>query len=668
MAEAGAQTRQYAVQLAGAGGTITGSLRVTPAGMQWKSKEGGKTVTVLKADVQGLHWTNVGRSCMLIVGAKAKGQDTPKSYIFTGFRATDADSLRTAAKELYERDVQVGEISITGRNWGALKIDGASLRYHVDDKLAIALNLPDVSQVQLNNKTDVMVEFPQDDTAGNDDALMDMTFFIPATNEDLGDPADMDEDGPAKVVYSSVKEIADIDEGEANAVASFGEVSVIVPRGKFTVEMHMGLIKLLGQAQDFVIRYNSIARCFVLPKAQTPHTIVAISLDPPIRKGQTYYQHILLQFPSDEEVEVPELNLTPEQFEQKNKKCGGKLEKSYSGLAFDVFAKLMRGLAGAKLTRPGKFRTAQDDAYAVRCSYKADDGYLYPLERAFFYVHKPPMLIPHDDISSVMFERKGEGVSTKTFDLTVITKQDAEHQFRGIAREEWHNLLEFIQAKKLKIGNLREAQAGPGGARGTMATLQAMEGDVDHAAELFRTDDLESEDDEDFDAGEEGEPSDDDDSSLSEGGDEEPGEPKEKKEKKKKKRPVKEAEEEAPKKKKRAKKDPNAPKRNMSAYLYYSAEMRDKLDVEKPGLSLTEKAKLIGARWKELKPEDKEPYEDKARKDKERYEAEMQEYRAGTFKPAGATADGDTKVKEEPADAPQVKPEEPAEEEEKPAV
>ena len=49
------------------------------------------------------------------------------------------------------------------------------------------------------------------------------------------------------------------------------------------------------QTQDFKIRYTPIQRLFILPKANTPHTLVVLSLDPPIRKGQTYYTHMLCQ-------------------------------------------------------------------------------------------------------------------------------------------------------------------------------------------------------------------------------------------------------------------------------------------------------------------------------------------------------------------------------------
>ena len=50
--------------------------------------------------------------------------------------------------------------------------------------------------------------------------------------------------------------------------------------------------------------------------------------------------------------------------------CGGKLQRTLEGPAYDCFAKALRGLAAAKLTKPGSFRTADQSGYAVRCSYK----------------------------------------------------------------------------------------------------------------------------------------------------------------------------------------------------------------------------------------------------------------------------------------------------------
>lgn len=75
------------------------------------------------------------------------------------------------------------------------------------------------------------------------------------------------------------------------------------------------------QAQDYRIQYDSIVRLFVLPKSNVPQTLVVISLDPPIRKGQTYYPHILCQFNNDDELNI-ELDITEEQLEAKNEKVG----------------------------------------------------------------------------------------------------------------------------------------------------------------------------------------------------------------------------------------------------------------------------------------------------------------------------------------------------------
>jgi len=79
------------------------------------------------------------------------------------------------------------------------------------------------------------------------------------------------------------------------------------------------------------------------------------------------------------------------------------------------------------------------------------------------------------------------------------------------------------------------------------------------------------------------------------------------------------------------KKDPNAPKRAMSAYLLYTQEQRPfvKADMEKSGekVKVTEIMKALAAKWKALTEREKEPYEKKAKAEKERYEIEMKSYR-----------------------------------------
>ena len=51
--------------------------------------------------------------------------------------------------------------------------------------------------------------------------------------------------------------------------------------------------------------------------------------------------------------------------------------------------------------------------------------------------------------------------------------------------------------------------------------------------------------------------------------------------------------------------DPNAPKRPCSAYIYFCAEMRPKLREEQPDLSMANRSKYIGKVWASLEAEKK---------------------------------------------------------------
>ncbi|TNY24060.1 high mobility group box domain-containing protein [Rhodotorula diobovata] len=74
------------------------------------------------------------------------------------------------------------------------------------------------------------------------------------------------------------------------------------------------------------------------------------------------------------------------------------------------------------------------------------------------------------------------------------------------------------------------------------------------------------------------------------------------------------------------KKDPNAPKRPLSAYMHFSQDMRSVVKEENPDVTFGEIGKLLGVKWKEATENDKKPYEEKAKADKERYEKEKAAY------------------------------------------
>ncbi|KAI8375027.1 high mobility group box domain-containing protein [Choanephora cucurbitarum] len=75
-------------------------------------------------------------------------------------------------------------------------------------------------------------------------------------------------------------------------------------------------------------------------------------------------------------------------------------------------------------------------------------------------------------------------------------------------------------------------------------------------------------------------------------------------------------------KKRRAKKDPSAPKRSLSAYMFFSQEWRDTIKKENPEASFGQIGKLLGEKWKSMDDEEKKPYIEMAEADKKRYESE----------------------------------------------
>lgn len=651
-------THQFGnIALGGRSGTSQGQLKITAAGFFWKKTGAGagKTVELPIKDIEKFIWTKVARGCQL--GVKGNSGATTN---FTGFRDQDLDQIRQVT-DTHDKPIEEKELSMSGRNWGDAVIDGSTLVFNVAGKPAFRIPLTDVGQVQ-KGRDDVMLEFPADDTAGGDqeDALFEMSFHVPKENDRFGGE---ETTSAAEVLHDQIVQFTDAGAATGSAVVTFDTMSLLAPRGRFDVEMYLSSLKLTGQAQDYRIQYDSIVRLFVLPKSNVPQTLVVISLDPPIRKGQTYYPHILCQFNNDEEMNV-ELEITEEQLEAKNEKCGGKLQQSLSGSAVDVFSKTLRGLAATKLTKPSAFRTADGAGYAVRCSYKADDGYLYPLERAFFYVQKPPTLLVHDEIESVEFLRQGGGMlaaSAKTFDLSIRMQADQEYQFRGIQKSEWNNLFNFIQAKRLRIENVAEAEMGPSGAVRPALDIDLGE-DIDTGMASMKAAgelDEDSEEDLDFDMksadDDEGEPSDESDA---ESGDAEmiDEQPKQKKAKhkstptptpdsstenpaKKSKAKVKaKASEDAQDdeggkgkgkgKKPRKKKDKNEPKRGLSAYMFFSQANREKVKQENPGIAFTEIAKVLGEKWRNVSADDKKEFEEQAAKDKSRYEEQMAAYKA----------------------------------------
>lgn len=74
-------------------------------------------------------------------------------------------------------------------------------------------------------------------------------------------------------------------------------------------------------------------------------------------------------------------------------------------------------------------------------------------------------------------------------------------------------------------------------------------------------------------------------------------------------------------------KDPNAPKKPLSAYFLFSQEERLKVKAEFPDYSITEVAKELGRRWAQIDPAIKQSYEQRYQESRRQYEQALQAYK-----------------------------------------
>jgi len=135
------------------------------------------------------------------------------------------------------------------------------------------------------------------------------------------------------------------------------------------------------------------------------------------------------------------------------KEYEGQLSKQLKGPVFEVVSRIMKTLVKKRITVPGSF-VGHSGTPAISCALKQSAGFLYPLEKGFMYVHKPPVHIRSEEISCVNFARSD--VSTRSFDFEIETKSSNVYTFTSIEKEEYSKLYDFVNSKHLRIRNVNK--------------------------------------------------------------------------------------------------------------------------------------------------------------------------------------------------------------------
>lgn len=613
-------------------GENNGKLRLAAQGIGWKAFNTDEIFTIQVSDIKRVTWLRVARNYSMRVYLKNN-----QIIKFESFKRDDFDSLKDAVRQNFHLTLEPKDLSIKGWNWGKLDAQQTQLAFNVGNKTMFELPYDEVSNTNTVAKNEFNVEFTQHEVDASkkkskEDSLVEIRFYAPGMAPKLGDDgAEVNEEEDvqtaAEFFYETIKSKADVGLERTDNIVSFKELPFLTPRGRYEVDMYSNFLRLRGKTYDYKILYSSINRLFLLPKPDDKHVLFVVGLDPPLRQGQTRYPFLVLQFLRDEETDV-ELNLDEATIQEK---YDNKLSKSYDAPTFEVVSSVFRGLTQRKVTVPGSFQS-RIGTQSVKCSMKANEGYLYPLEKSFLFIPKPTIYMAHAEIAAVTFSPHERYVTAK-FSM----KSGTDYVFSSISREELENLVSFIQSKKIKVKNEVNEES----------KIVYAESDGDSEVEVSspkkRSRDSEDEDeespDEDFvasDSGSDVEEEFNSDYASSSGSDAEGDsankpssssstpstskpkpKPKEKSSSSKTKEPAK----------KKTKKDPNAPKRAMSAFLYFSQDWRNRVKEELGGnASMGEVSKVLGQKWKDMASDDKEKYEGMARKDKDRYTKEMKDY------------------------------------------
>ncbi|XP_063046680.1 FACT complex subunit SSRP1a [Engraulis encrasicolus] len=616
-----------------------GRLRFGKQSIVYKSSKTGKVDTIPVPDLSHAQWRRV----CLGHGIKL-ATSTGHVFKYDGFKDSDLESIAAFFKSNYKVELQEKDMCVKGWNWGTAKFSGPLLSFDVSDSPAFEIPLSNVSQCA-TGKNEVTLEFHQNDDA--EVALMEVRFYVPPnTSEDGGGD-------PVEAFAQNVLSKADVIQATGDAVCIFKELQCLTPRGRYDIRIYPTFLHLHGKTFDYKIPFTTVLRLFLLPHKE--QMFFVISLDPPIKQGQTRYHFLILLFSKDEDISLT-LNMSEDEVE---KRFEGKLSKHMSGSLYEVVSRVMKALVNRKITVPGNFQ-GHSGSQCITCSYKASSGLLYPLERGFIYVHKPPVHLRFEEISNVNFARGT--TTTRSFDFEIETKQGTQYTFSSIEREEYGKLFDFVNAKKLNIKNrgFKEGMKGKDDMSDSDedthdAYLERMKEEGKIREEGGSDDSDGDESDESFNPGEEDDDvaeeydskasgSDSEEESDGSDDDAKPKKAKAKKEPVKKSKPAREKKERRPRKEKKGK-DPDAPKRPMSAYMLWLNSSRERIKSENPGISVTEISKKAGEMWRQIGKDKKEEWDKKAEEAKRAYEKAMKEYKESG---GGAAASSSSSPRKEP--------------------
>lgn len=249
-----------------------GKLKMTDQNIIFKNSKTGKVEQIASSDFESVNFQSFGGTWGIRLFLKSGAL-----HRYVGFKESEKDKIAKFFSSNYKMDMLEKELSMKGWNWGTGKFNGSVLSFDVGSSTAFEIPLYYVSQCTAG-KNEITMEFHQNDDAPV--SLMEMRFFIPA-NELAGDV------DPVEAFQQRIMDKASVINVSGDAIAIFREIHCLTPRGRYDIKIFNTFFQLHGKTFDYKIPMTTVLRLFLLPHKDSRQMFFVISLDPPIKQGQT---------------------------------------------------------------------------------------------------------------------------------------------------------------------------------------------------------------------------------------------------------------------------------------------------------------------------------------------------------------------------------------------
>eukprot|EP01041_Mallomonas_annulata_P003551 gene3551-7066_t len=375
-------------------GYSVGQVNFTDDGVDWRDRS-NMVKNFEKENITSGTWSVLGNK-----GYLKLCMSDGKVVRLDGFAKSDMEKIVQFADGL-GITIDSEKIACDGGNFGKVNFDDKKIKMvSTTGKNVFEVRLDTIANCAIadKNKNEVEIQFQEIDSGiKEEDTLVQIRFHFPHGGDEDGDD---DEPSLAEEFQSNIeKSITRSVTGHIIAEFDNEQGTFVTPRGRYGIQMYSDFLRMHGNKYDYKIQYTDIGKLFLLPKPDGQHSALVICLEKPIRQGNQRYQHLVLQTTMNDHTIT--INLSEDELKSRYE---SQLTQEVTMPLCNLFAKVFKVITGSKVFVPKNF-TSDRNTHCVKCSLKANEGLLYPLEKSFVFINKPTLLINFDDIESVEFQR-----------------------------------------------------------------------------------------------------------------------------------------------------------------------------------------------------------------------------------------------------------------------